>query len=648
MMVLVRWWFASLSPAGLCNRGFAFRGYDEDGLKKCEPCPSGSFKSSVQDSNCNGLCGSHSTSFPGMLYSEQCFCEPNTYYATGGCYNCPEGAVCDGGLTKEATELLTQDAANTSITAADHIKPYPKQGYYLQKMKEDLVDTGDWLFLKCPVDSACLEHGSCSETMDSYLCSECKEGFTNTFSKGTVCTECPSLTSNILLCLGYYICLLLFNIAMAYMNVAAGFNRRSIHAIVIKIATNFLTCMSIISAVDFEEIEVPSWFLSLKSGVQQQVFSSAKTHWMSVDCIMRSVSNLSYGHSFFFTMLFFALLPIILPVVASLIMMLVVDRAKAYHRKATERKLLVLNQTIRFNLTGLTEQLRDKFEEDRLFMMFRYVPLPGETAWRRATKFFEDMIPIYVTVLFFMYTSTTSSMLSLLDCTAIDFGDNYGSSSFLSVAMSIECKINPKSEYFKFAMLGSIGSIVWSIGIPLGAFLALYINHKDLNSRENRLKYGFLHNGYVRKYWWWETVVFARKLCVLVVSSIVVTSNMGESMARMVITTAMAIAFNILHLRTQPFDKRSEENSLRLFVGRLESLCVFVGGFHFFMPRVSSCVFLCRPLVCRFYVPFDLSASACSFAFSYFSFASLLVFHLSSTYIYLYLFLPTYLCMFAL
>ncbi|KAL8432332.1 hypothetical protein ACSSS7_004699 [Eimeria intestinalis] len=548
----------------LCDRGFAYRGEDADGNKVCEPCPSGSYKSSVQDANCNGLCGSHATSLPGMQYQSQCFCESGTYYAAGGCHTCPEGATCLGGLTEAAMQMLAADATVTDITSADHIKPFPQQGYFLEKLQEELQEPSDWHFIKCPVESSCLGNGECSATMTDYLCSECRENFTNTFNKGEICSRCPSLGSNIALCTVYYIGVLLFNIGMAYMNVAAGFNRRSIHSIVIKIASNFITCMSVLVVVDYEQVRFPSWFYSVTSNVSEQIYSTKKTHFMAVDCVLRDKLDLSYADSFFYTMLFYALVPIILPVVATLIMFFIVREAKRYFRHSTQRKLGVLQQTIRFNLTSLTEQLRDKLEEDRLFLMFRYIPLPGETVWRRVYKFFEDMIPIYVTVLFFIYTSTTRSMLSLLDCTAIEFGDQYGSSYHLTAAMSVECDFSVHSEFFKFAVLGALGLLLWSIGIPLGAFLVLFVKRKNLNSRETRLKYGFLHNGFVRKYWYWETVAFARKFCVMVISSVVLLPSSGESAARIMITIAIAIAFNILHLRCQPFDKRGETNVVLL------------------------------------------------------------------------------------
>lgn len=544
--------------AGKCERGYAFKRYDlQMNSKICEPCNEGSYKSTVQDINCNGLCGVSSTSLAGAQEQVQCFCEEGTYYTAGACHACPDGAVCKGGLVESALEALKKDSSYVDITIEDHIKPYSQAGYYLNKVNDLLESPSDWQFLKCPIANACLEFGVCSDTMENYLCSECKYGYTNGFNTDEICTACPNTAANALLTVGYQLGLLLFNIGMAYMNVAAGFNRRSIHSIVIKIASNFMTCMSVLAVVDFNKIEFPSWLTSITSTVSETITQNkGNTHMMAVECLFREGLSLSFADSFFYTMLFYALLPILLPFVCTFILYFLVNRFRYYYRNAIKKKLRLLDETEKHGLTNLTEQLRDKYEEDRAFMIFRYIPIPGDSRWRRFTKFMEDMIPIYVTVVFFLYTATTRHMLSLLDCRVIDFGSSHGSKYFLRAAMSVECTIDPSSEYFKFFVLGIVGILMWSIGIPLGAFFVLYANRKRLNSRETRLKFGFLHNGFVKKYWYWETIVFARKLSVLVISSTYLTGSSDSNGSRLWPAIVAAIIFNIYHLGCQPFDKR--------------------------------------------------------------------------------------------
>ncbi|CDJ43868.1 hypothetical protein ETH_00015620 [Eimeria tenella] len=409
--------------------------------------------------------------------------------------------------------------------------------------------------------------------MGDFLCSECKEGFSNNFESEELCTVCPQVSLNGCLLFLYYLGLLLFNIVMAYLNVSAGFNRRSIHSIVIKIASNFVTCMWVFCVIDLETLGVPSWFLRLQTDVQQQMSVSQKSRWLSIDCLLRSLFSLSYSETYFYSMLFYLLLPLALPAAATLLLYLLVSRLQQQQRSETQRKLLLLQQTQQFQLLSLSQQLREKLEEDRLFLMFRYVSLPEETLWRRLSKFLEDMTPVFVTIWFFIYTSTSRNMLSLLKCTGIEFGDTQGGTKFfLAAAMSMQCQVSPRSPYLPFFLLGVVGLLLWSVGIPLGAFLVLFVNRKNLNSKQTRLKFGFLHNGFVRQFWFWETVVFARKLAVLVVSSTAFFVSKSLPSATVAAATALAIAFNILHLKCQPFDKRQGDTSLavsfRVFCGR--------------------------------------------------------------------------------
>ncbi|CDJ38402.1 hypothetical protein ETH_00035745 [Eimeria tenella] len=137
--------------------------------------------------------------------------------------------------------------------------PYPKANHFLVKLKDKFESQGDWLFVKCPVSGACRDGGTCSETMGDFLCSECKEGFSNNFESEELCTVCPQVSLNGCLLFLYYLGLLLFNIVMAYLNVSAGFNRRSIHSIVIKIASNFVTCINYSTLDRLENHSMAIW-----------------------------------------------------------------------------------------------------------------------------------------------------------------------------------------------------------------------------------------------------------------------------------------------------------------------------------------------------------------------------------------------------
>ncbi|OXB71558.1 UNVERIFIED_CONTAM: hypothetical protein H355_000029 [Colinus virginianus] len=541
-----------------CEPGFAYKSEgSRDKRTNCVPCPPGSYKPYVQNTACNSLCGASATSFAGARSQSQCFCEEGTFRVGETCHSCPTGAVCAGGLLPEAELKIKNDPQFTQITPAHHVKPFAKPGFFLSKLREELLSLNDWRFTACPIQKACLKEGVCVETMTEYLCSECRPNFTSNFAKGEMCTACPSMGWNISLITVYYLGILLFNIVMTYMNVAAGFNRRSIHSIVIKIASNFLTCMSVVGALDFNNIRLPDWAARLTTRVTAQVTVERRVQWLSVDCLLRQGFHLSYPDSFFYTMLFYALLPIVLPIFATAIMYVLVSRMQAWYRVSTKRKLNLINQAELCGLTALSEQLRERCAQDRVFLIFRYIPLPGESRLTRFAKFMEDMIPIYVTVLFFLHSPTTTQMLSLLDCTYMDFGRGHKAKYFLRAAMSVECEFGPGKPYFKYLALGIVGLCIWSIGIPLSGFMVLYMNRKNLYSRATRLKYGFLHNGFLKKYWYWETVAFARKFLVLMSTSVGLIHSKNTGYTRIWTAMLISIVFLVFHLIAQPFDKRS-------------------------------------------------------------------------------------------
>lgn len=70
-----------------------------------------------------------------------------------------------------------------------------------------------------------------------------------------------------------------------------------------------------------------------------------------------------------------------------------------------------------------------------------------------------------------------------------------------------------KSQHLTFSFFVAIPSIiVWGFGIPLFAWILLGRNREDLDTIEIREKYGFLYNGYKKKYFYWESINMYRKI----------------------------------------------------------------------------------------------------------------------------------------
>ncbi|CDR97934.1 hypothetical protein BBBOND_0404220 [Babesia bigemina] len=547
-----------------CGKGYAFAKHsDNSQTKTCVPCPPGSYKGSVMDSSCNGLCTQNATSLPGAFSPSQCFCQKGYYYLAGGiCAPCVEGARCDGGLVDTGGQAYKRSIVRHN----DHVKPVPIEGYYLDKINLELRKPDDWRFIECPIKGACLGEKGCSESMTAYLCAECRTGYTNNFKKGALCSKCPSTLSNVLLTIAWYLTLLLVNIVMACLNVSAGFNRRSIHSVVIKIALNYGVCMSVLNVINFSDLALPAELKSTTLHWIRLLYRETRTYYTSTDCLLQNWFGMKHSNSFFYSMLFIACLPVILLVVVTVLMWVILELFKIKRHSTMRSKLALLYQSQVQGMNYLSEKLTEEYANERLFLIFRYIPLPGETRWVRFKHFLEDMIPIYVTVLFSLHGNTTSQMLSLLDCTCINVGQSIPNKYVLRPAMSIKCSLNVKEGYIPYLLLGLGGLIFWGFGIPLFSYIVLLMNRRNLYAPDVRMKYGFLHNGYQQVYWFWEAIVFTRKSFVLVIGSIVIVPSQNTSGSRIWMALAVAVFFLIIQLIYTPFDERDY-----VVLGRLES-----------------------------------------------------------------------------
>ncbi|GFE55226.1 kringle domain-containing protein [Babesia ovis] len=548
-----------------CGKGYGLaKTTDVNKVKQCVPCAPGSYKSTVIDSSCNSLCTMNATSKPGAHSPFQCYCQPGYYHLEDGyCVPCVEGARCDGGVVGKDSSL---DPDEDGMIRRTHVNPVPIEGYYLDKINQELRKPDDWRFIMCPIKGACLGEKGCSESMTAYLCAECKTGYTNNFKKGTLCSKCPSTMTNLILTIAWYLGLLLVNIVMACLNVSAGYNRRSIHSVVIKIALNYGVCMSVLNVINFGDLALPKEVKSFTVRWFKLLHRDVRNVHTSIDCLLQDWFGMNHAVSFFYTMLYIACLPVILLVVVTILMWVILELFKIKRHHLTRSKLALLYQSSVQGMHYLADRLRDEYANERLFLIFRYIPLPGETRWVRFKHFLEDMIPIYVTVLFSVHGNTTSHMLSLLDCTCIHLGQSIPSKYVLRPAMSIKCSLDPNSGYYPYLLLGLGGLVFWGFGIPFFSYIVLLINRRNLYAPDVRMKYGFLHNGYQQDYWFWEAIVFTRKSLVLVIGSIVIVPSENTSASRIWMALAVAVLFLIIQLIYKPFDERDY-----FVLGRLES-----------------------------------------------------------------------------
>ena len=96
--------------------------------------------------------------------------------------------------------------------------------------------------------------------------------------------------------------------------------------------------------------------------------------------------------------------------------------------------------------------------------------------------------------------------------------------------------------------------VIWGFGIPAFAWLVLARNKDNLDLIETREKYGFLYNGYKKKYYFWESVNMYRKISVIFIA---VFLRVFGVITQALVVFIVLILFLILNIKLMPFTFRA-------------------------------------------------------------------------------------------
>lgn len=114
--------------------------------------------------------------------------------------------------------------------------------------------------------------------------------------------------------------------------------------------------------------------------------------------------------------------------------------------------------------------------------------------------------------------------------------------------LKIECWSNEHSRYSLIIAVPSL--IVWGFGIPAFAWVVLAKNKSNLDQLDTREKYGFLYNGYKKRYYFWESVNMYRKITIIFISVFLTISGI---ITQALVVFMVLILFLILNLKLLPF-----------------------------------------------------------------------------------------------
>jgi hypothetical protein len=96
--------------------------------------------------------------------------------------------------------------------------------------------------------------------------------------------------------------------------------------------------------------------------------------------------------------------------------------------------------------------------------------------------------------------------------------------------------------------------MLYAIGIPAAVFYMMYREKDRLDTKIVKEKFGFLFNGYKRKYYFWEIIIMYRKVLMIFIS--VFMNQIGLIVQALVMLIVLVVFIQLNNLR-RPFADRA-------------------------------------------------------------------------------------------
>jgi hypothetical protein len=187
---------------------------------------------------------------------------------------------------------------------------------------------------------------------------------------------------------------------------------------------------------------------------------------------------------------------------------------------------------------------------------------------KHSEKVMEKFIGTVIVQLFFFYPSLIRLDFLTFFCTELE-KDNF----YLTSYMNIHCW---ESTHLIFTLTVALPSIVtFCISFPLVLLVSLRKNSENLQDESQKLKYGFLYNGFSDKFYYWVFLVILRKL--LIIIFFVFFSRISVPIQALCTFVVILISF-LLQLRFQPYIN-SQLNTLELMSILVTAVTIYSGIF---------------------------------------------------------------------
>jgi hypothetical protein len=378
------------------------------------------------------------------------------------------------------------------------VRPIPQAGYYdaseelvpyLTKEfdvleKSQLPVTAQVIIIQCKITGACLGQQKCLDGMTGPLCDACVKGWYKR-SHSSTCIECPDFFPNVYN-IGIVAGGVLFLSYFLVKRVSAAIDSRPIHAILVKLAFSYFLLTS--AAFRACDVTLPDEVNLLMFGNHITYFlkgtsveETPQQDIMSMDCMF------SWLHEMFTEEYFESYRQFRLGMALTLPIQVCVAIIGLQFFAYVGKKCLIC-------LKGCASKSEDDEESKGASSL-----LSG----------FAKLIPYLLMIYFFLHPLLAQEYFQGFLC--IPLSAEYPDAIFYEYDISQSCSAD--GQKYRLAALGGLGW--WGIGFPIVLMLYLRGRIFDLYDHSLCTTLGLLYNGYEEDFYYWEVIVFIRKIAVL-------------------------------------------------------------------------------------------------------------------------------------
>eukprot|EP00898_Chlorokybus_atmophyticus_P006361 jgi/Chlat1/6726/Chrsp50S09098 len=202
-------------------------------------------------------------------------------------------------------------------------------------------------------------------------------------------------------------------------------------------------------------------------------------------------------------------------------------------------------------------------------------------------KYIRGTVVTVIVVEFFLWPAVTKQLISLFACRKIDsLGVPYDANAravgmYWDQYMNDECYTGTH-----LAMVLAVGipsMLIFSLGLPMGAYLMLWRRRMQLGSEHTVKYYGFLYTGYKRSMFFWEFIVTLEKLVLILIA--VFLGGLGTQQ-QVLMALAVAVMCMVLNVHAIPYSS-PKLNNLQTLAWGGNCLLLYI-AWLLFLPLTSA------------------------------------------------------------